>query len=237
MARQASGRDDWAIAFEVLIWESPQEGAQLAHLDVLLRQMAGENLMRILGDLSNETLALAVQKHLVRAEASQELLWERRFELLTPLFHRLGLNSVEAQNNLLNSLFVHLLDGKIDEYDSSREFRVWCRRVAYHLWVWIDRKEKKRHGVSLDRVAEPFASRPRPDDEAACREFVDRVNSAIELLPDDQQQVLRERLNGNPPREIAKMLDKPIQVVWRLLHRARKAVRAQVGPLLVGTEP
>ncbi len=112
------------------------------------------------------------------------------------------------------------------------KFRGWLSRIATNLFYDELRKRKRvRHPMSLDaprRVDDGeiewdiISDYPSPDDNLATREFYDRLQAAIAVLPEAFRVaiVLRE-IEGLAYEEIAEMTEVSLGTVKSRIARAR----------------
>jgi RNA polymerase sigma-70 factor (ECF subfamily) len=65
--------------------------------------------------------------------------------------------------------------------------------------------------------------------ESQARERLADLRAALEALPEDQRQVILLRLvTGMTPAEIAERLDRSVDAVHALQHRARRRLRGEL---------
>jgi len=104
---------------------------------------------------------------------------------------------------------------------SAAPFAAWLLRVARN--AALDHLRAQR-SVPLAEVRARGAVV-----ELASRERFDDLRAALEALPDDQRQVLLLRLvAGLSPAEVAERLDRSVDSVHALLHRARRRLRGEL---------
>lgn len=129
----------------------------------------------------------------------------------------------------------------LDSFRGDARLTTWMTRVAMNLCLSHLRKRKLRHTVSLssngttsadsdtmprlaDRIQDP--TEPGPDSRVQQREMLDRLQSAIDRLDDDQRAVLVLRdLEQLDYLQIAQNLELPVGTVKSRLFRARLALR------------
>jgi RNA polymerase sigma-70 factor, ECF subfamily len=111
---------------------------------------------------------------------------------------------------------------RLNDFLSRRPmpFHLWARKTTYERLLDLHRKHihRSRRAVGRERLlpdrsslalARPFlAAGPSPSQEAADREFTDRVARAIEQLPEaDREVLLLRHADGLPFAEIGSLLD------------------------------
>jgi RNA polymerase sigma factor (sigma-70 family) len=209
-----------AEAADALIWEGSAE-ALSAQADALPRQWAAVGLRPadVLRELSDESLALAIQRGFLLRDAFEELFVSRYSVYLGRWFFRWGTDGHLAQD-LTQSLFLRFYERRLASYQATDSFRAYLWRAAYNLWV--EKACRPRRPRSLDGLVEPAACGAGPEDEAVARELFERVEAALGRLPGDQQRVLREAMNGKKADEIAAALGWKKRSVFLHLFRARR---------------
>jgi RNA polymerase sigma factor (sigma-70 family) len=216
-----------APALEDIIWSLPD--AQLQAGEPATRALvaaAGCNLATILEEMSDETLAMAVQKDFLRKAAFEEWLVNRYEKALLRWFYwRTG--DWDLSQDLTQDLYVKLLTkSTLAAYHPDCQFRPWLWTVVHHLWVseWR-RRQKERSIPDLERPS----NGPSPQEEAAARELETRVEAIVQQLPEPRQRVLRGAMTGASADQIAQELGLPKQRVFRELFKARRFVERALG--------
>jgi RNA polymerase sigma-70 factor, ECF subfamily len=104
---------------------------------------------------------------------------------------------------------------------------VVARREAALQW-----RKQKSTDVAIDRLAEgvsEFDPLLAPIEGILLRERIDSLKSAIQELPQEQQEVLRRRfIEDQSFREIAEALNVPLGTALTRLHIALKKLRAKL---------
>jgi len=118
---------------------------------------------------------------------------------------------------------------------SMEEDRVlsWLLRVARNACIDQVRKRKVRHAVENDEVGGVDVLHdegPSPERAASTALFRERLQAALDRLGEPHRSivVLRE-IQGYKYEEIAETLTLPLNTVKVFLHRARKALRSDLG--------
>jgi RNA polymerase sigma-70 factor (ECF subfamily) len=220
-----------ATALEEVIWSVPPQ--DLGPADAAIRCLltaAGVGPAAALAELSDEALAVAVQRNFLRKLAFEELLVNRYEKPLQRwLLGRTGRR--ELAQDLTQDLYLKLLTGNtLDNYNPDYPFPPWLWAVVRHLWINEWRRRRKYEQAAPAEEEDP---RPQPPEEAAGRELEERVELAVRALPEDQQRAFREALGGADAEHIARAVGVSKQRAYQLLFRARR----QVERLLRGPAP
>lgn len=126
-------------------------------------------------------------------------------------------------------------------FDPQYTFRAWIMKISSNIAIDFLRR-RRLPTLSLDQPREFQGSEMRwelpdeahgPDEIAAGRQMEARLLEALaELTPPHRQILLllyQERMSYD---EISALLDEPLGTVKARIHRAREALRAQLGPYL-----
>jgi RNA polymerase sigma-70 factor (ECF subfamily) len=218
-----------AVALEELIWGLSPE--VLAAAEPAARELvaaAGVPLAEVLAEMSDESLALAVQKRFLRREAFEECLVKRQEARLQRWFTaRTG--SREHGQDLTQELYVHLLGNRgLGSYDPSRPFSAWLWTVAHHLWVNFIRRRRDQPGLTFD-LEDPRRGTDPTLDEVVVRELEGRLEAALAGLPELQQRILRGAMAGQTADGLAEELGLPKSAVYQNLFRARRQAEEIMG--------
>ncbi|MGD2109297.1 MAG: RNA polymerase sigma factor [Phycisphaerae bacterium] len=131
-------------------------------------------------------------------------------------------------DDLTQQTFAALLSKEPDRVKHT----AYARRTMVRVWLDQQRAVRRR----LQRVARWSLTRPRwhvDSDRVSEADQHARVQHAIELLPPRQRAVVVLRcIEELDYREIADVLDCPVQTVRANLHLARKQVRRALGEAL-----
>ena len=118
---------------------------------------------------------------------------------------------------------------RLPTFDSSRPLRPWLLAIVHHCCVDEFRRRRRQalFPTALDRPE--HAPLPHPEEGIEAREQTARVVDALNRLPDNQREALllfhHEQLSY---REIGGVLGVPIGTVMTWIHRARRALRAEL---------
>ena len=129
-------------------------------------------------------------------------------------------------------------------YNPQNAFRAYVFRIARNRAISALRRVHERvmrQSVSLS--PEPDDSRPRlqliqggagPERLTAAREQLDRLEAAIDALPENRRSaLLLVHVEGLSYPEAASALDVPLGTVKTWIHQARKTLRAELGDRFV----
>src|SRR3954469_21532970 len=100
-------------------------------------------------------------------------------------------------------------------------FAAWLLRVARNAALDHLRRERTVPSGHIQPAGEPFGLQQR--------ERLAGLRSALEALPADQRQVVLLRMvAGLTPNEVAEQLDRSVEAVHALQHRARRRLRTEL---------
>ncbi|MCO4774004.1 MAG: RNA polymerase sigma factor [Deltaproteobacteria bacterium] len=129
-------------------------------------------------------------------------------------------------------------------YSPQNAFRAYVFRIARNRAISALRRVHERvmrQSVSLS--PEPDDSRPRlqliqggagPERLTAAREQLDRLEAAVQALPENRRSaLLLVHVEGLSYPEAAEALDVPLGTVKTWIHQARKTLRAELGARFV----
>jgi RNA polymerase sigma-70 factor (ECF subfamily) len=135
-------------------------------------------------------------------------------------FARMMLCDAAAAEDALQEVFLRVARAR-DRYRSTGRFRPWLLRIARNYCLNRLEVERARRALQLDDglIAAPRAG---PEQQATDREQAGRVRRALDELPERQREALLLHVfEGMPYREVAMVMDIPINTVKTLIHRAR----------------
>ena len=147
-----------------------------------------------------------------------------------------------ASEDVLQEVFLRVIRN-IDRYEMRGRFKSWIFTIANHLVVSELRRRSKRRVLSLDEEIGSGESglelhdvvgdeRYLPDVLAERRELREKLDDAIQLLPFGQRQVLMMReVSGLQFKEIASVLECPLNTVLGRMHYALKNLRQKLAEL------
>jgi RNA polymerase sigma-70 factor (ECF subfamily) len=149
----------------------------------------------------------------------------------------------DAQD-LVQEVFVRLVR-TIDQYEHEDRFEAWLFRIAANLARDRVRRLGRAPGtISLDEVnrldagnqgrAEQsgIANRDRPDREMELAEDVDRLQRALDDLPETEREVVMLRHYSDLSfAEIAELMGTPLGTALARAHRGLRKLRAIMGDM------
>jgi len=119
------------------------------------------------------------------------------------------------------------------EWQGEEAFLRWLARIAEHVVLDAARRHKKLRFIALEDMesgAEPAGSGPSPSTAVQREERFERLEQALSALPADHRTVIRlVRLDGLPLHEVARRMDRSVNAVSHLLHRALRGLRSAFG--------
>lgn len=144
-----------------------------------------------------------------------------------------------SADDLVQSAFVTAIE-KAAEYDPGRPLAAWLVGIL-GLHAKNASRKRSRRGVplSLDvegqSEVELRSTNPSPEDEAASREWLERVRSAVNRVPSSYKPVLEAVLfEGHSPAEAAALLDLQGGTARQRLRRGLTLLRDRL-PRILGT--
>ncbi|PKQ07551.1 MAG: RNA polymerase sigma-70 factor [Alphaproteobacteria bacterium HGW-Alphaproteobacteria-11] len=172
-----------------------------------------------LGASSDDDLVAAVAKG---DEASCRLLMERHLPRMVALARRMLGNQADAED-VAQEVFLRVWTHAERWQPGRAQFGTWLHRVATNLC--LDRLRKRRP-ENIDDIPEPASSDPRPDENLERRELAERVEAALQALPERQRTaVVLSHYQGLTNIEAAEILEISVEAVESLLGRARRQLR------------
>ena len=177
----------------------------------------------------------------------------RSFEILVARHQRGVFNflfrSVRNQSRaeeLLQEVFLRVVRAR-SRYEASAKFTTWLYSIARNLCVDESRRAKFRDHQSLDAprrgnkdgagspMVAQLAAEQVPTDEAADAPTIrNRVEAAVQSLPEEQREVfLLRQISGLSFREIADAIGIPENTVKSRMRYALEKLRVELGDLRV----
>ena len=201
----------------------------------------GENkkAVPLLSGLPDEQL----MEHVVRgSEAAFATLVERYRGRMINLVCRF-ISDRERAQEIAQEVFLRVFVHR-ERYRPSGKFSTWIYTIAVNLAKnEIRRRVRSRGIVSLDGLLEVTGdssrfladSGPRPDRRLRQREIQERVEKAMEELPEKYREVIILRdIQQLSYEEIEQVLDIPGGTVRSRINRARAALQERLGSLVEG---
>jgi RNA polymerase sigma-70 factor (ECF subfamily) len=154
-------------------------------------------------------------------------------------YARALLRDPAAADDVVQDCYARLIE-RANRYDLPRDgLKILLRSVTN---ACIDRRSRERVILSLDGdpddPAPEIADRrsPDPPQEAIARELAERIEEALAKLPVGQRAAIHLTGLGYTLPEVAEMIGTTHGNARVLVHRARKALEADLGPFLFGDE-
>ena len=170
-------------------------------------------------------------------EAFRELI-ERHQRAVINVIHRAIGDAWEAED-LAQRVFIQVYRSA-PRYKPTAKFTTWLFTITHNTILNEHRRRARHVAQSLDALAQPDDSDAAgvqvadtravdPSSEAAERELQERIQMAIQALPEAQRTaVILCRFEGLPYEEIAEVLHCSVSAVKSLLHRARQTLKEQL---------
>ena len=170
-------------------------------------------------------------------EAFRELI-ERHQRAVINVIHRAIGDAWEAED-LAQRVFIQIYRSA-PRYKPTAKFTTWLFTITHNTILNEHRRRARHAAQSLDALAQPDDSDAAgvqvadtravdPSSEAAERELQERIQMAIQAMPEAQRTaVILCRFEGLPYEEIAEVLHCSVSAVKSLLHRARQTLKEQL---------
>jgi len=170
-------------------------------------------------------------------EAFRTLIERHQRAVINVIYRAIG-DAWEAED-LAQRVFIQVFRSA-GRYKPTAKFTTWLFTITHNA-ILNERRRRARHAAeSLEAMARPDDSDEAgvhladtraadPAREAAERELQQRIQQAIEQLPEAQRTaVILCRFEGLAYEEIAQVLDCSVSAVKSLLHRARQTLKEQL---------
>lgn len=155
-------------------------------------------------------------------EAAFRVLVDRHLDRLVRVAERLLSNRADAEE-VAQEVFVRVWQHAARWESGNARYATWLHRVTVNLCQ--DRLRKRRE-VGVDELPETASAEPQPDAVLAQQSLAERVQAAINQLPERQRIAIilchYEQL-GNP--EAAKIMEVSVEAVESLLARGRRTLK------------
>jgi RNA polymerase sigma-70 factor (ECF subfamily) len=161
--------------------------------------------------------------------AAIDELFRRHGDRVYRLLYRLRGVDTDDIEDLVQATFLEV-QRSASRFDRRASVSTWIFGIALNIWRHHVRSEKRRH-TFLDAAAPIMgaATTRGPDEQAASREFVQRLELGLRKLPEHLRVVVTLcDVEGLRSREVARMLGVPEGTVWRRLHQARIRLRVLI---------
>jgi RNA polymerase sigma-70 factor (ECF subfamily) len=154
-------------------------------------------------------------------------------------FVRRYLRDAEESYDVVQDAFVSAWEA-LPRYDVNRPFDVWLRRIALNKCRDRARKDFVRRrlfrltGASEEETEAAPAHEPFPEEQAATREALARVEAAIAKLPRGlKEPLMLTALEGLSHAEAGAVLGLNAKAVEMRVYRARKQLAEELDPSLL----
>jgi RNA polymerase sigma-70 factor (ECF subfamily) len=117
-------------------------------------------------------------------------------------------------------------------YSGTSSVGTWILGIALNVMRHHVRGEFRRRTLYATAAAEaPFTAKERPDEDAARRQLIARLETGLAALPDDLRLAFTLcELEGVKGADVARMLGLREGTLWRKLYEARLRLRAALDP-------
>lgn len=127
----------------------------------------------------------------------------------------------ELAQEVFTQLYQHMRS-----IQSSAHLKFWLRKVAAHRAIDCARREANARWVSLDRIDEPMErSQCAIEEDPFAKQRLQRLLAS--LPPNARMLVVLRYQEEMEPREIAEILDMPVNTVKSSLQRSLALLRAK----------
>ncbi len=170
-----------------------------------------------------------------RAKAGDTAAMEQLLATVAPAIQRFGIrmcrNDDDAEDVLQDALLT--IANHLGEFEGRSSFSSWAFTLARSACSRKRRGLKNQPHLSLDDTVNSHEASPTPEQQVADREMAQALNWALDRLPEDYREVilLRDVEDLTAP-ETAESLGISVEAVKSRLHRARRALRDALKPVL-----
>lgn len=115
-----------------------------------------------------------------------------------------------------------------EEREQYKNLESYCMRMTKNLS--IDKTRAKSYqNLGLDKVVEPIQDAPNPYQQTAQNDMLKHVHRLMGTLPEKQRMIMQLRdIEGMEYKEIAQIMEIPVNQVKVNLFRARKSIRKEL---------
>lgn len=172
---------------------------------------------------------------LERAKAGEPAAMQELLASVAPSIQRFGIrmcrNDDDAQDVLQDALLT--IANHLNEFEGRSSFSSWAFTLARSACSRKRRGLKNQPHLSLEATSDTDEMGLTPEQQVADREMAQALNSALDALPEIYREVilLRDVEDLTAP-ETAEALGITIEAVKSRLHRARRALRETLKPVL-----
>ena len=177
--------------------------------------MAGDRFERLLGE----------------ARDGSEAAWAEIFGELSPaVFGYLRANGAPDPEDVLSETFLQVARDIRTFHGDESGLRGWVFTIAHHRLIDARRHAARRPVELTSEPPEPVGRADDAADEALARIGLEKVQSVLETLSEDQRAVLLLRVVGDLSiEEVAKAIGKRPGAVKALQRRGLAAIRRELG--------
>lgn len=150
-------------------------------------------------------------------------------------FFRFRVDSPETAEDLMQRVFLKMVETLPGYEARGLPFGAWLFRVARN--AWIDDNRTSHPTVSMDILESEPAMSGDPHEHASASFDNALVRKSVMALPDDQREVIASRFfAGLTPRETAVLMGRSEGAVRVLQHRALRALRRSLPDMGAGID-
>ena len=181
------------------------------------------------------TILLAMESLIERAKSGETEAMEALLASIAPSIQRFGIrmcrNDEDAQDVLQDALLT--IAKHLNEFEGRSSFSSWAFTLARSACSRKRRGLKNQPHLSLDEAPEGAPEQPSPEQQVADRQMAQALNVALDSLPEIFREVilLRDVEDMTAP-EAAEVLGVTVEAIKSRLHRARRALRDSLKPVL-----
>jgi RNA polymerase sigma-70 factor (ECF subfamily) len=172
-----------------------------------------------------------IQVLLERARRGDASAFASLYEAFAPRvyrFFRYRSATAEAAEDLMQRVFLKMIEQLPSYRAQGVPFAAWLFRVARN--TWIDEHRTSHSSTPLESLADRASEADGPEETALASAEWDRVRDALHILTADQSEVIACRFfAGLSPRETAAHMGRSVGSVSVLQHRAIAALRVRLG--------
>jgi RNA polymerase sigma factor (sigma-70 family) len=151
----------------------------------------------------------------------------RRYEASLILYAQRLTGNAERGRDVAQETFLKLVTQKKELIESH--LAEWLFSVARNLALDMRRKEKRMTALNVEHLQTQQTKDLEPGEQAERSESAARVFDALELLPENQQEVIRLKFqHGLSYKEISAVTNLSVTNVGFLIHTGLKAIRERV---------
>ncbi|MBH24569.1 MAG: RNA polymerase subunit sigma-24 [Myxococcales bacterium] len=140
---------------------------------------------------------------------------------------RLMSGDAERAREVVQETFLRLW--KADRLAVEDHLAEWLYTVCRNRVIDVHRREEKMHPLPPDHAEAQPSPAPSPDRRLEQRQSLSRALSALDQLPDKQQEAIRLKFQGGLSyKEISRVTGHSVSYVGVLIHTGMKTLRQQL---------